>query len=137
MTGRLVVNIIATIAEEAAALAAGIWLLPPLGVRIPLPLLAALMLGWLAWTVFTYHKGTRALLRKPVGGLAEMRGLKGIVVRPLHPEGMVKIRGELWAGRAASGSIEPGATVVVVARDGLKLVVRAEGSDGGTPPVQQ
>jgi membrane-bound ClpP family serine protease len=137
MSGRLLVNIISTVVEEAAALVVGLWLLPGIGVRIPVPLVLVLMLAWLAWTVFTYRKGTHALLRKPVTGLVDMKGLTGIVVRPLHPDGMVKIAGELWASRSISGRLDPGASVVVVARNGLKLVVRAQESDRGTPPVCQ
>jgi membrane-bound ClpP family serine protease len=137
MSGRLIINIISTIAEEAAALYVGLWLLPHIGVTIPVPVVLVAMFAWLAWTVFTYVKGTHALVRKPVDGLADMTGLKGIVVRPLQPDGMVKIRGELWAGRAVSGRIDSGAGVVVVARDGLKLVVRPQDSGGGTPPVHQ
>ncbi len=136
MSGRLILNIISTIVEEAAALYAGLWLLPHLGVNIPVPLLLFAMLAWLAWTIFTYRKGTAALRRKPVNGLGDMKGLKGIVVRPLDPEGMVKIRGELWAGRAVSGRIDSGARVVVVDRRGLQLLVRARDSDSGTAAVE-
>ncbi len=137
MSGRLIATIISTIAEEAATLYLGLWFLPRIDVNIPIPILLAIMLAWLAWSVFTYQKGTRALVRKPVHGLDDMKGMKGIVVRPLYPDGMVKIRGELWGGRSVTGPIESGTKVVVVAQDGLKLVVRAENSHSGTPSVDQ
>jgi membrane-bound ClpP family serine protease len=106
-------------------------------IQIPLPLLLAVMAGWLTWTVFTYQKGTHALVRKPVRGLVDMRGLKGTVVEPLHPDGLVKIRGELWGSSSVAGRIESGAMVIVVAQQGLKLTVRTADSDRSTPPGQQ
>jgi membrane-bound ClpP family serine protease len=36
----------------------------------------------------------------------------------------VKIEGEIWKARSQEGAIEAGVEVVVVAQEGLKLVVR-------------
>ena len=128
MNGRLIVNIISTVAEEAAMLSLGLWILPRIGVRVPLPLILAIMLGWLGWTVFTYRKGSRALERKPVLGLMDMKGMKGVVVRSLRPDGVVKIGGELWNARSVTGPAEAGASVTVVSQEGLKLIVKTEES---------
>jgi membrane-bound ClpP family serine protease len=128
MSGRLIVNIVSTVAEEAAILFAGVWLLPEVGVRIPLLLLAAIMLAWLGWTVFTYRKGSRALERKPVRGLMDMQGMKGVVVRSLRPDGVVKVSGELWNAHSVTGPSEAGADVIVVSQEGLKLIVKEDES---------
>ncbi len=56
--------------------------------------------------------------------LPDMVGNRGIVVNWLAPEGMVKIRGELWAARSEGGELEPGSRVIVVAQDRMRLSVR-------------
>ena len=137
MTGRLIIAIISTIAEEVAVLFLGLWFLPRMDVHIPVPLLVAIMLAWLGWSVFTYRKGSRALVRKPVRGLVDMKGMKGVVVQPLRPEGLVKISGELWNARTVTGLAEVGTNIVVVSQQGLKLIVRVVDSGGGAPPVNR
>ena len=103
-------------------------LFPRIGVNIPLwgsiILLVVLMVGWGTWSVFIYRKGSRALKAKPVVGLPNMVGSKGEVVNPLVPEGLVKIRGELWVARVVNGEINRGGEVIVVGQDRLILIVR-------------
>ena len=53
-----------------------------------------------------------------------MLGANGTVAGPLNPEGMVKIRGELWRAETEEGSLETGEEVVVVREKGLTLTVR-------------
>jgi len=124
MTGRLVLGIISTILEEAAIVVIVRWGLPEIGVDIPLWGLIILMVVWLAYSVATYRIGSRALRRKPVVGLPDMVGSKAKVVSPLAPEGLVRIRGELWVAKSAGGEMELGREVIVVGQDSLKLVVR-------------
>ena len=58
-------------------------------------------------------------------GLTDMTGARGIVVKELRPEGMVKINGELWAARSTDGeTIQKGERIVVENQVGLKLTVR-------------
>ena len=123
MRGRLILAIVTTILEEAAMVAAVVWGLPLLGVHIPIWILIVVMIGWAAYTIFTFRKGTHALRRKPVSGLLNMVGSKGEVVNPLAPEGVVRIGGELWTAKSARGWIRPGEEVTVVEQDRLKLVV--------------
>jgi membrane-bound ClpP family serine protease len=90
-----------------------------------------MMLAWLGWSVFTYRMGSRALRQKPLVNLPGMVGSKGTAVSALTPDGLVKIQGELWVAKSAAGTIETGQEVVVVAQEGLKLVVRAGDSGQG------
>ena len=124
MTGRLILGIISTMLEEAAIVAIVRWGLPQIDVHIPLPGLIALMVVWLAYSVFTYRMGTRALMTKQLVGLPDMIDSKGKVVSPLAPEGLVRIRGELWVAKLASGEMKSDGEVIVVGQDGLKLVVQ-------------
>ena len=128
MTARLVLAIISTFLEEAAIVVIVLWGLPQLGIQIPLAGLIALMVAWLAFSVFTYQMGSRALRRKPVVGLPAMVGSKGKVVSPLAPEGLVRIKGELWVAKSTSGRIDIGEEVIVVGQDGLKLIVHKGGT---------
>ena len=124
MSGRLIIAIVSTTLEEAALAAGVLWGLPRLGIHIPLWVLIIVMLAWGTYTVVTYRMGSRALRRKPVHGLTAMLGSKGKVVSPLVPDGMVRIKGELWKAKSASGRMDAGEEVTVVRQDGLKLIVR-------------
>ena len=124
MTVRLILAIFSTLLEEAALVVIVLLGLPRLGIHIPLPGLIALMAVWLAWSVIIYRMGSVALRRKPLISLPDMVGSRGKVVSPLVPEGLVRIKGELWVAKAAVRELDVGAKVIVVEQDGLKLVVR-------------
>ena len=128
MTVRLILAIVNTLLEEAALVVIVLWGLPQVGVQIPLWGLIALMVAWGVYSIITYRLGSRALKKKTVAGLTNMVGSKGEVVSPLAPEGLVKIRGELWIAKSASGEIKAGEEVIVVRQDGLKLLVREGGA---------
>jgi len=134
MKGRLIIAIVSTVLEEAALAAGVLWGLPRLGIHIPLWVLIIVMLAWCAYTVTTYRMGSRALRRKPVHGLTAMLGSEGKVVSPLVPEGLVRIKGELWRAKSASERMDAGEEVTVVRQDGLKLIVRkrSPGDSEGT-----
>ncbi len=128
MTARLIFAIVSTLLEEAALAVIVLLGLPRLGIQVPLAGLIVIMALWLAYAVFTYRMGSRALRRKQVVGLPHMVGSRGKVVSPLAPEGLVRIRGELWVAKSASGEMELGEEVVVVGQDSLKLVVCKKGT---------
>ena len=136
MTARLILAIVSTLLEEAAIVVIVRWALPEIGINIPLPGLIAVMVVWLAYSVFTYRLGSRALKRDQVIGLPHMVGSKGKVVNALAPDGLVRIRGELWVAKSASGEMETGEEVVVVGQDGLKLVVRESDTTGALERVE-
>ena len=123
MTARLILAIISTLLEEAAIAVIVLLGLPRLGLYIPLPGLIAVMVLWLAYSVVTYRAGSRALRRKPVINIPVI-GSKGKVVSPLVPEGLVRIKGELWVASSAGKKLGVGSEVIVVEQDGLRLVVR-------------
>ena len=124
MSARLIWAIVSTLLEEAAIAAIVLWGLPRLDIEIPLAGLIALMVAWGAYSVITYRRGSRALKKEPLCGLPDMVGSQGEVVSPLAPEGLVRIRGELWMAKSAGGEIDVGAKVTIVEQDGLKLVVQ-------------
>ena len=120
---RLILAIISTTLEEVALVVIVLWGLPQLGIQVPLPGLIALMVVWLVISVTVYRIGSRALRRKLLVGLPHMVGTRGKVVSPLSPEGLVRIKGELWAAKSAGGEMKSGEKVIVVEQDSLKLIV--------------
>ena len=126
---RLVFAIFSTMLEELALVVIVLWGLPQLGIEIPLAGLIALMVVLVAYAVFSYRIVSRALKKKPVVGLPAMVGSKARVVSPLDPEGLVKIRNELWKAKPAGMKIDTGEEVIVVGQDGLELVVRKNSID--------
>ena len=132
MRARLVYNIVTTLAEEVAIALVGLWLLPRFGVRTPAWVVGVIMAAWLAWTVFTYRKGTTALRRAP----SDIIGQHGLAITNLAPRGQVKVQGEIWWARTSSGPIDAGVKIEVVAREGLTLKVReARSRESATGPV--
>lgn len=127
ISARFIIAIVTTLLEEAAIAMIVLWLLPKIDINLPLAVLIIFMLAWAGWAVFTYRLGTRALKRKPEGGLSDMLGSRGEVVSRLDPEGMIRIKSELWKAKSAGRKIETGEEVTVVGQKGLKLIVEREG----------
>jgi membrane protein implicated in regulation of membrane protease activity len=121
---RLVIAILATLGEEIAMALFILLGLPRLGVEVPLGGLIGMMAGLATYGVISYRLGSRALMKKPMAGFTDMVGSRGTVMEPLTPRGTIKIRGELWDAEATEHHIERGQHVIVVSRDGLKLMVR-------------
>jgi len=134
MTARLIFAIVSTLLEEAALVVIVLWGLPELGIHIPLAGIIALMAAWGAISVVVYRIGSQALGKKAVIGLPAMVGARGKVVSPLAPEGLVRIKGELWGATSSGANVDVGEEVVVVGQDGLRLVVdkHSSGNSKGT-----
>jgi membrane-bound serine protease (ClpP class) len=60
--------------------------------------------------------------RRAVTGAEALIGETAVVVSPCHPDGHVRIAGELWAARSNKGA-DPGDEVVVRGVEGLTLRV--------------
>jgi membrane protein implicated in regulation of membrane protease activity len=125
---RLGLAILSTSLEETAIWAIWRWVLPDFGINWPYPFLIVVMAAWGAFSVWLFILTTRTLRRQRQAGLPSMVGTRGRVVVALNPEGMVKIRGELWGAVADGENIASGEEVLVVAEDGLKLLVRKSDS---------
>lgn len=131
MTARLIVAIFSTLLEVAALAVIVLWGLPQIDIYIPLPGLIIMMVAWIVLSVVIYRVGSRALRRKPLTGLSNMVDSRGKVVSPLAPDGVIKIKSELWDAKSAGRKIKTGEVVTVVEQDGLKLTVRKIGQKRG------
>jgi len=123
-TARLILAIISTSVEEVAIVAIWRWLLPEFDIYLPFSVLVGVMIAWAAFSVTLFVFTTRTLKKQTVVGLPTMVGSKGKAASALAPEGMVRIKGELWGATCEVGNINAGEAVEVVGEDGLKLVVR-------------
>ena len=85
--------------------------------------LALIAVALIAFGYLTYRLLWPVIADRKVCGPGSMVGLEGEVVKPLSPEGMVKIRGEIWKAVAAGGQTEEGTRVEVIEQDGLTLIV--------------
>ena len=90
--------------------------------------LMAVMIFWAVFAVADFIFVTHILRRQTIVGLPTMEGSRGRVKSPLHPEGQVMIKGELWGAKSIDGDINIGEVVTVVGQDGLQLVVRRAGT---------
>ena len=129
---RLVFTIMLTLVEEVALALFVIFGLPRLGVKVPLGGLIAMMSGLVAYGIVSYRMGSRALLKEPMAGFTDMVGSRGKVVKPLNPGGVIKIAGELWEATTIDCKIDTGEEVVVIGREGLKLIVDGKPLDPDT-----
>jgi membrane-bound ClpP family serine protease len=126
-TTRLVLAIVSTSLEETAIWVIWHWLLPEFGVNLPVGVLVGIMVAWLAFSIWLFIFTTRVLKKQTPVGLPSMVGASGRVASRLSPEGMVRIRGELWGVTSNEGDIEAGEEVVVIGERGLKLLVKRVG----------
>jgi membrane-bound ClpP family serine protease len=124
---RLVLAIISTSLEETAIWVIWRWLLPEFGVNLPVGALVGIMIAWGIFSIWLFIFTTRVLKKQTQVGLPSLVGASGRAASRLSPEGMVRIRGELWGATSNEGDIETGEDVVVVGERGLKLLVKRTG----------
>jgi membrane protein implicated in regulation of membrane protease activity len=73
--------------------------------------------------LFVWNRRVRGQPKKV--GAQNLIGQTATVVSPCRPNGQVRVGGELWAARCASGA-DPGDVVSVVALDGLTLIIEPQ-----------
>ena len=111
--------------DDIAALVLVFAILWFLGIEIPLA--ATIVIGLVGGTaIFFIHRAiVAALHRKKTTGAEGMIGLRGKVIEPLRPAGVIKVGGEYWTAKATGTNIGPGEEVEVMAVNGLVLTVKA------------
>ncbi len=108
----------------AVVIPAALFLRPP-SARLAVLVAIVVLLAALAVAEEFAHDKRRSRARGLVDGLAGFQGRQATVLTPLAPVGQVRVEGETWKARLESGTIaQPGETVVVVAAEGMLLVVR-------------
>lgn len=82
-------------------------------------------LGVIAWRGLKLGTGT-AEGSRALGVV----GAEGVAVTDLHPEGIVRVRGENWSATCLNGSVEAGHRVQVVETSGVRLGVWSDDEPG-------
>jgi len=121
---RLVLAIVSMAIEQAAIWVIWRWLLPELDINLHVSVLIIIMAAWAVIGTVLFIFTTIALKKQTTIGLPSMTGSRGRVTTKLEPDGMVRIRGELWSAQSTEGTINEGEDVVIVSQDSLKLLVR-------------
>lgn len=97
---------------------------------LPGHLAAGLWGLWLVKDAITYPFVYRAYeARAHQHAAADLVGERAVVVRALEPRGWVRVRGELWRAEG-DRAIAAADEVVIVAADGMRLVVQSVNPDG-------
>jgi membrane-bound serine protease (ClpP class) len=116
--------VLASLLDDAALLAVIFLVLWFYHVKITWPIILAVCLAVVAYLVVMHKAVVPALRRRKVTGAEGMIGQAGKVIRPLQPEGMVKIKDEYWEARSVDGDIGADEDVEVVGMNGLVLEVK-------------
>ena len=120
----IVQAIVGTVLEEAILVVIVLLVLPYFNIHVPLWGLVVSMVGLAIFGYVTYRIGRPTFFLLPRVAPETIIGNEGKVVRPLAPEGCVKVQGVLWKAMCAEAELETGDEVVVVGIERLKLIVR-------------
>ncbi|HEX78517.1 MAG TPA: hypothetical protein G4O03_08975 [Dehalococcoidia bacterium] len=110
--------------DEIILAALVLFILWKLGIYLPLWALITLAAMLVVCSFGLYKVIMPAVNGEQVSGRQGMIGLHGRVVTPLTPEGVIKVRGELWKASSIDASISPEEEIIVVGLEGLRLFVR-------------
>jgi len=104
---------VATGLLKAAVLAVIVfWLLPLLGISIPVWGIVLLIVVFVIYEVWSFRLSRRALEKKST--ILPPAGCCGRAVTPLTPNGYVQVQGELWRAVSNDMNISEGDDIVVV-----------------------
>ena len=120
-------SIISSLVEEVALAAVVLWVLPRLGINIPLWGLILMMLALGACEYISYRIGKKTLDKKPI--VWPDIGSRGITTTQLASRGYVKVDSELWKAASTSADMDEGKEVVVIGVEGLTLLVAPQDND--------
>ena len=127
---RTLFTVFVLLLDEVILAALALFVLWKLGIRLSPGIIIALIV-LLGVCFFVLYKLVGPLLnRRQVTVLEDMIGLEGKVLAPLTPQGVIKVRGELWKASSTSSAISTDEEVIVTGSEGLKLFVRRKQVDG-------
>ena len=110
--------------DEAILAVVLLWILPGLGINIPVWLLVVVMVAWAIYSCVTSSLVGRVIGRATAVGPEALIGVKGTTTTPLSPDGCMRVGTELWRACSIAGDIDVGAEVIIVGINRLTLLVR-------------
>jgi membrane-bound ClpP family serine protease len=116
--------VVAALLDELAVVLLVLLVLWFLKIPISLPVVIFLGLFFVVTVFIMYRLVIPALHKKITTGSEGMIGLKGEVIEPITPEGVVRINNEYWKARSSDSNLAAGEQVEVVGIYGLTLQVK-------------
>ena len=123
MKRRKIFSLLLAILEQLALMAAVLWVLPEIGLHIPVWVLILMMAALGAHSILGYRLGKKVMKKSPLVWPAA--GSKGRATTPLVPTGYVRIGTELWKASCTGAEIDRGTLVIIVRVEGTQLFVTA------------
>lgn len=123
MKRRKIFSLILAILEQLALVAAVLWILPEIGLTIPVWSLILMMLALGTYSILCYRLGKKVMKKSPLAWPAA--GSRGRATTPLVPTGYVRIGTELWKASCTGAEIDRGTVVTIVRVEGMQLFVTA------------
>jgi membrane-bound ClpP family serine protease len=121
---RLIIAVITSLLDEVLLFVAVLWVLPRLGISVPIWLIIPLAVFFLASGALTFV----VVRKRPNLGFENQIGVKGIAVTRIGKKGTMRIGHENWAARTEGPEIEQGKQVRVVGQAALILFVVSDDS---------
>ncbi len=118
--------ILALLLDDVIIIGLAILILRIFHVKFLLPVTIFLSLAFVVLTFLTYKFLLPVYRGKISTGAEGLIGVKGKVIEPLAPEGVIEIKDEYWKAKAVDGNVKAGETVEIVEVDGLLLKVKTE-----------
>jgi membrane-bound ClpP family serine protease len=116
--------VLASLSDDAAIALFILLVLWLLKIPISLPIIIFVVMLFIV-SAFVMHKLViPALHRKKTTGAEGMIGLIGKVVKPLMPNGLIRVKGEYWEAISVGKNIRVGENVEIIGVDGLTLRVK-------------
>lgn len=103
------------------------------GMRISWSVILPAAIGTALFFALAVTLSVRAQRRQPTTGHEGLVGEIGVVIEDLFPRGRVKVHGEIWAARAASGHIAADAPVKVTEVNQMVLTVEPAADETAAP----
>ena len=118
------IMVLASLLDDAAIALLVLLILWSLKIPISLPVIIFLVLFFIATVLIMHRLVIPALHKKVTTGSEGMIGLKGDVIEPLTPDGVIQVSGEYWKARSIDENIAVGEQVEIVGLDGFVLKVK-------------
>lgn len=100
-----------------------LWLLPQLGIRLPIEVTIGALAAVGVWSILIYRPIRRVMKKETSTPRQAMVGKGGVALTELAPRGWVRIQGETWSAVSPDETVEPGETVTIQGVRGLELTV--------------
>jgi membrane-bound ClpP family serine protease len=110
--------------DEAVLAAVVLWIMPGVGINVPLWLLILFMVAWAVYSCLTSGLVAKVISKVAAVGPEVLIGIECTTTTPLQPDGYVWVGTELWRARSVSGNIDVEAEVVIVGVKRLTLLVK-------------